>query len=81
MLCRFSEGRGMGAVFNALFQANVHALRDPDLPVSADLLSQLLFNALGRALLSVSSRCRMLITTLTAVRCSLDPTFPRQTMQ
>ena len=30
---KFSAGRGIGLHFNALFQANVHALRDPDLPV------------------------------------------------
>ena len=30
---KFSAGRGIGPHFNALFQANVHALRDPDLPV------------------------------------------------
>ena len=30
--CRFSEGKGTGAVFNALFEACVQALRDVDLP-------------------------------------------------
>ena len=32
-ICRFAEGKGTGAVFNALFQACVNALRDVDLPV------------------------------------------------